>query len=193
MSDSSADFIKSRPQRLCHMCGRCCRMSTTTYPYEELKARMENGEEGACDFLELFEPYPSIEAAREADSSIVDNIIKSLKSDDKYDESKLTFYRCRHIMDNNLCGIYLSRKKLCDNFPVSPWAVAPPGCGFEGWLFQKREEVKQKVRKLKESLLDFDLMLKEGKNPEQTEKIKEAIEKTQNIIDHYSKYGASDW
>jgi len=193
MSDTSDDFVKSRPQRLCHMCGSCCRISTTSLPYEELKALADEGQKGAIDFLEIFEPYPSIEAAREVNAGIVDNIVDSLKEDDKYNEKKLTFYRCRHIMENNLCGIYQNRKTLCDRFPSSPWAITPPGCGFEGWLFQKREEIKQKVRKLKESLLDFDVMLKEQQDPVQIKKIQEAIEKTQDIINYYSKYGSSDW
>lgn len=193
MIETRDEFITSRPQRLCHMCGRCCKMSTTPNTYEELKAQMAQGHPGASDFLELFEPYPSIEAARKVDAEIVDNIINSLKADEKYDEKNLTFYRCRHIMDNNLCGIYQNRKKLCDNFPVSPWAVAPPGCGFEGWLFLKREERKQRIRKLKENLLDFDLMLKDPINEKDRGKILEAIEKTKDIIDYYSRYGSEDW
>jgi len=193
MGDSIDDFAKSRPQRLCHMCGKCCRMSTTPYSYEELTTQVEQGEQGAIDFLEIFEPFPSIEAARESNAEIVDNIIMGLKETDNYDEKKLTFYKCRYILDNNLCGIYQNRKRLCDRFPSSPWAVTPPGCGFEGWLFMKREERKQKVRKLKESLLDFDLMLKHGQPPEKAEKINEAIRKTNDIIDFYAKYGSADW
>ena len=193
MSDTTDDFIKSRPQRLCHMCGRCCRLSTTPYSYEELKAQVAEGHPGASDFLELFEPYPSIEAARECDAAIVDNIIAGLKEVDKYDEKTLTFYRCRHIMDNNLCGIYLNRKELCDRFPSSPWAVAPPGCGFEGWLFMKREERKARIRRLKESILDFEIMREENSTPEQVVKINAAIEKTNDIIAFYSKYGSADW
>lgn len=193
MSDTSEDFIKSRPQRLCHMCGRCCRMSTTPLPYEELKAKAEEGHEGAIDFLELFVPYPSLEVAREADAEIVDNIINNMKKDGIYDEKKLTFYRCQHIMENNLCGIYQDRKKLCDRFPSSPWAVFPPGCGFEGWLFQKREERKQKIRKFKENIMDFEIMLGKEQDPAQIAKINEAIEKTKSIIEFYSKYGSSDW
>jgi len=193
MSLSDKEFVRTRPQRLCKMCGKCCRMSTTPYSYEELQASVAEGHRGAIDFLEIFEPYPSIEEARKHDAEIVDNIIKNLKADGKFDEKKLTFYRCRHIMDNNLCGIYLDRKILCDNFPSSPWAVAPPGCGFEGWLFQKREEVKQKVRKLKEDLLDFELLLKEEQSPERTTKLKDAIEKTKDIINYYAKYGSADW
>ena len=193
MSKANEDFINSRPQRLCKMCGRCCRLSTTPYPYEELKAKVAEGTQGAMDFLELFEPYPSIDAAREADAAIVDNIIKGLKEDDNFVEEKLTFYRCRHIKDDNLCGIYLNRKELCDRFPSSPWAVAPPGCGFDGWLFQKREERKQKVRHLKENILDFEIMLEKEQVPEQIAKINEAIEKTKEIIGYYSKYGSQDW
>lgn len=193
MDKISNEYLDSRPQRLCRMCGKCCRLSTTSYSYEELKALAEQGQRGAIDFLDIFEPYPSIEAAREESPEIVDNIINSLKVDDKYDEKKISFFKCRYIMDDNLCGIYLNRKELCDRFPSSPWAVVPPGCGFEGWLFQKREEEKKKIRKLKENILDLEVLRREVNNPEQIKRIDEAIGQTNSIIKSYEKYGSADW
>lgn len=187
------DFFKSRPQRLCHMCGKCCRVSTTAYSYEELKKLASQGEEGAIDFLKIFEPYPSIEEAKKYGEKTVNNIINGLKENDAYDENNLTFYRCRYITDNNLCSIYENRPELCDRFPSSPWAVVPPGCGFEGWLFQQREFKKQQVRKLKEYLLDVETMLLDLKDLEQIEKTKEAIEKVKKTIEFYGKYGSADW
>lgn len=188
----NSDFVNSRPQRLCRCCGRCCRVATTSIPYEELKHRCANNEQEAIDFLEIFEPYPSIEAAKTADKEIVENIINRLKNDGR-DYSNLTFYRCKYIQDNNLCGIYDERKNLCKIFPNSPWAVVPPGCGFEGWLFLKREEVKQRIRKLKENQLYFRLKLQHASDSEQIKALKDAIKSIDDIVMQYEVFGASDW
>lgn len=193
MSEGKNDFIESRPQRLCTMCGRCCRVSTTYIPYEKLKSMAEQGDIGALDFLEIFEPYESTEAARAVDKSTVDNILTAIQDDDIWQENDITFYRCRYILDDNLCGIYQNRKELCSRCPSSPWAVVPPGCGFEGWLFQKREEIKQKIRKQKENLLLAQTFLKEATTPEQIARINMTIDNIKKTIDSYAKYGSANW
>lgn len=185
-------FIEFRPQRLCLMCGKCCRLATTAVTYKELLMMVENGDEGAKDFLSIFEPYPSIDAAKEAHPKTVNNILGNLKYSPEI-ITEVTFYKCKYILDNNLCGIYENRPELCERFPSSPWAVIPPGCGYEGWLFKSREEIKQKIRKQKETLLEFKAELKKGKSPEMTKKLEEAIEKIKDIVKAYAKYGSEDW
>lgn len=175
------------------MCGKCCRVVTTSRTYEELCAARDAGDEGAIDFLSLFEPYSSIEEAKKISKETVENVTNALKENEIYDESKLTFYKCRYIQDDNLCGRYKNRLALCDNFPGTPWAVVPPGCGFEGWLFQQREEKKQQVRKLKENLLSLDVMLKECDNTEQMKRILDTKDKLKHTISMYAKYGGNDW
>ncbi len=185
--------MKQRPQSLCNMCGRCCRLATTPVPYDELLKLVEEGEQGAIDFLSIFEPYPSIEAAREQDPTAVDNIIHELKEFGKYEEDKTTFYRCKYISDDNLCGNYENRPELCHRFPSSPYAVVPPGCGFEGWLFWMQEEDKQKVRRSKEQLIELQLLRKKTSDEELINKISAVEEKVQRTIDNYKKYGADFW
>ena len=75
MGSYEENYLAKRPQHLCHMCGKCCRVVTTSTPYAQLKSMAESGDKGATDFLSLFEPYPSIEAARNVDADVVDNII----------------------------------------------------------------------------------------------------------------------
>ena len=190
MDNYEKNYISQRPQELCLMCGRCCRVAATTTPYEEL-VKMED--KGAKDFLSIFEPYESIDAAREVDSAIVDNILERFDIKEKIAKDQLTFYRCKYIQDNNLCGKYQDRPVLCKHFPASPWAIVPPGCGFEGWLFLKREEIKQKIRKVKEELIEMELLKRKVQDKETLEKIDTVVKKMHASIEHYAKYGAKDW
>jgi Fe-S-cluster containining protein len=185
------EFIKNRPARLCKRCGRCCKTSTTSVPYEELLKLKEQGNESAADFLNVFEPYPSIEAAREDSPDVVDNIVSYINNPS--DMEKLTFYRCKHLLENNLCEKYEARPELCDAFPASPWAVIPPECGYEGWLFQEKEKIKQNIRKQKEILLQLKILLKTVKEEEDLNKINANIEKIEKNIKKYSKYGSANW
>lgn len=193
MSGYEENYLDKRPQELCKMCGRCCQMSTTSKSYEELKSLAESGDKGALDFLEIFEPYDSVEQAREIDSDTVDNIISMLSLDGKLDEKNLTFYHCRYLKEDNLCSIYTERKDLCKHFPSSPWAIVPPKCGFEGWLFAKREEIKQKVRKEKEELVELNLLKEKTTDASSLDKIELVIQKINRNIDMYAKYGSRDW
>lgn len=186
------NYLEKRPQSLCKMCGRCCRMVTIPQPYEEVQKLAAEGHEGAIDFLKLFEPYESIEEARKIDASMVDNVIRLQKQDGKpYDN--LRFYHCRFILDNNLCGNYKDRPALCNHFPSTPWAIVPPGCGFEGWLFWKREDIKQKVRKEKEELIELSLLKKKTNDKETLDKIELVQQKLQRNIEMFKKYGSEDW
>lgn len=182
------DFINSRPQRLCKMCGTCCRVVALPKSYKELQELAKNGDKEAMDFLELFEPYLSVDEARKVSPETVDNILEYYNED-----CECIFYKCRFILDNNLCSRYENRKEVCNRFPSTAWAVAPPGCGYEGWLFQKKEEIKQYVRRKKECKLEFEAMLKETDDSAKIEKLLEGIKKIDCIIEMFSKYGSKDW
>lgn len=193
MSSYEENYLAKRPQHLCHMCGKCCRVVTTSLSYTELKQMEQDGDKGAVDFLSLFVPYDSIESARNVDAGVVDNIINRLKSDGSFDEKKITFYGCKYLQDNNLCSRYETRLDLCKHCPSTPWSVVPPGCGFEGWLFWQREEIKQKIRKSKEELLELKLLRMRTKDENTLQKINIVEHKIQRGIDFYKKYGSENW
>lgn len=190
-------FIENRPQELCKMCGMCCRCVSIPIPYDELKQMQENGDEAAMDFLELFVPYDSFEAIPNVDKGTAENIINSLKfgtlPGDEEILPNITFYRCRYIKDDNLCGIYQNRKELCDRFPSTAWAVHPPGCGFTDWLAEQREDIKQKIRQQKENLTIAQKLFDEAITDEQKERINQTINNIKNTIEAYAKYGSADW
>lgn len=193
MSSYEENYLAKRPQHLCHMCGKCCRVVTTSISYAELKQMEQDGDKGAVDFLSLFVPYDSIESARNVDAGVVDNIINRLKSDGSFDEKEITFYGCKYLQDNNLCSRYETRLDLCKHCPSTPWSVVPPGCGFEGWLFWQREEIKQKIRKSKEELLELKLLRMRTKDENTLQKINIVEHKIQRGIDFYKKYGSENW
>lgn len=193
MSSYEENYLAKRPQHLCHMCGKCCRVVTTSLSYAELKQMEEDGDKGAVDFLSLFVPYDSIESARNVDAGVVDNIINRLKSDGSFDEKEITFYGCKYLQDNNLCSRYETRLDLCKHCPSTPWSIVPPGCGFEGWLFWQREEIKQKIRKSKEELLELKLLRMRTKDENTLQKINIVEHKIQRGIDFYKKYGSENW
>lgn len=193
MSSYEENYLAKRPQHLCHMCGKCCRVVTTSLSYAELKQMEQDGDKGAVDFLSLFVPYDSIESARNVDAGVVDNIINRLKSDGSFDEKEITFYGCKYLQDNNLCSRYETRLDLCKHCPSTPWSIVPPGCGFEGWLFWQREEVKQKIRKSKEELLELKLLRMRTNDENILKKIASVEHKIQRGIDFYKKYGSENW
>lgn len=193
MGNYEENYLAKRPQHLCHMCGKCCRVVTTSVPYNELQKKSLEGEKGAQDFLSLFVPYPSIEAARQVDAEVVDNIINRLRIDGRVDEKEITFYGCKYLQNNNLCSRYETRLDLCKHCPSTPWSIVPPNCGFEGWLFWQREEIKQKVRKSKEELLELKLLELKTKDKTVLEKIKIVEQKINRNIDLYKKYGSENW
>lgn len=193
MGSYEENYLSKRPQSLCKMCGKCCRVVTTSTPYRELKKMADSGDKGAIDFLSIFIPYESVDAAREVDEGVVNNIINMLSLDGKYNENEVSFYYCKYLLDNNMCSNYENRPTLCRHFPSTPWAIVPPGCGFEGWLFAKREEDKQKVRKAKEELLELKLLRMRTRDDETLKKISIVEQKIQRNIDLYKKYGSENW
>lgn len=192
MTSYEESYLDKRPQSLCKMCGKCCRFVTIPQTYEEVQRLASEGHEGAKDFLKLFVPYASVEEARKIDAETVDNVIRLHKQDGKYD-ANLKFYHCRFIREDNLCGNYENRPVLCNHFPSTPWAIVPPNCGFEGWLFGRREEIKQKVRKEKEELIELKLLKQKTHDAETIAKIELVEQKLQRNIDMFKKYGSEDW
>ena len=105
----------------------------------------------------------------------------------------MTFYGCKYLGKDNLCTRYESRLDLCKHCPSTPWSIVPPGCGFEGWLFWQREEIKKKIRLEKEEILDLKLLRLKTTNEEVLKKITLVEHKIQKSIDLYKKYGSENW
>lgn len=147
---------------MCHKCGKCCRSATTYNSYAKLQEMVAAGEQEAIDFLEIFEPYDSIEDARQVEPEQVEQVMKVIESRDDMDANDVTFYHCRYVSPEGLCTIYERRPRCCREAPAHGWSVMPPGCGFEGWQFEQREKQKRMIRDLKTSAYIMEQMSPDG-------------------------------
>ncbi len=184
MSENTGFLWERRPQNLCKKCGKCCRIATTTKSYDELQKLAAENDQGAIDFLELFEPYESIEDAMLVDKEQVEHI--------GYDENT-TFYRCRFLQKNNLCSRYDTRKDLCRHCPSTAFAIVPPDCGFKDWLEEEKFKIINKVRALKKEKFMYQQELLKDCSDNKRLMLNKLISTIDTYINNYSKYGSHEW
>lgn len=100
-------------------------------------------------------------------------------------KENITFCKCK-FLSNNLCT-NPNKPQECIDYPKSPFAFLNEDCGYTGDIFLKNESVKQKVRKLKEEILDYQTRLK---NEPSLQKI---IDNHEAFINKYKSYGSDNW
>ena len=194
ISNEPVVYTSDFPQHLCNMCGKCCKAITTPYTYEELVELANQGQEEARVFVEIFVRYNSVDEARAAVPDHVENILRQLrKNSPNLDESKVTFYYCPHLTEDNKCSVHATRPDCCRRAPRNGWSLFPPDCGFKGWQFQHKEKVKFSVRKLKEYLLELELLPDDFVLIERNKTVKEMKDFIKNKIKPWQKYGADLW
>lgn len=193
MEEGKKEQNNNFPQYLCKMCGKCCKSITTEYSYEELEEMTRKGSESARVFIDLFKPYSSIEEAKKYVPEQIEQVLKELGQNENFDINKITFYYCPHLSNDNKCEIYETRPECCRRAPNNPWSCMPPGCGFEGWLFEEREKIKKEIRKLKEYLVAAEAVAEDGIVPGKGVSIKDLRKIVEEKIRPYEKYGSRLW
>jgi len=193
--DSSEDSPKAPLPDLCHKCGRCCRSATTYNSYVKLQDMAANGNEEAIRFLEVFEPYESVEAARQVEPEQVAHVVDIVTNNPDMSLEELTFYHCRFVTPEGLCGIYETRPNCCRRAPMNGWSAMPPGCGFTGWQFEQREMHKRMIRNLKTSAYWMEQLSPDGvTHPTKPEVTLEALKaRIDEKIQPWRRYGAAYW
>jgi Fe-S-cluster containining protein len=192
--DEGRQSLDPLPQGVCNQCGRCCRSATTYYPYKKLLEMVEQGEKEAIDFLEIFEPYSSIEEARKVVPEQVNHVFEVIKRRGDINPEDVTFYKCRYINDQNLCTVYERRPRCCREAPRHGWSAMPPGCGFEGWQFDQREKQKKLIRTLKESLHIMEMLSPDGKTmPTRDVPLDDLRQVVKDKIKPWRRFGADLW
>ena len=146
----------------CNHCGKCC--SSIAVDFTQGIMFRDGIQKIDTDFFSLLEPF-----------SKKDNIM---------------FCKCK-FLKNNLCTND-KKPEICINYPSSPFAFLPDNCGFYGEIFQKKEEIMQKIRKLKEEILHYETLLPLASKEEKRE-YTVIIEKHKKFISKYKPYGSENW
>lgn len=179
---------------LCHKCGRCCRSATTHNSYVKLQELVAQGDSEAIAFLEIFEPFESIEAAQAVVPEQVNRVIEEVKSRQDMNLEELTFYHCRYVTEEGMCGIYERRPRCCSEAPYHGWSMMPPGCGFEGWQFEQRERQKAEIRKLKEIQFQMETLSPDGvRTATGSMTLDELRDKVNQALDPWKTFGSYYW
>lgn len=139
----------TKPQ-CCNLKAACCSVAVPSVPVDALFAQAAAGDETCRDFLSVFIPHESPEAAKAFYTqdpehvTRVLNIVRNRKTKASLSENDVVFYHCRNLGENNLCQIYEDRPAFCRDYPASPMAILVKGCGYESWV----EACKQKLASL---------------------------------------------
>lgn len=100
------------------------------------------------------------------------------------------FYTCKYLSNDNLCT-KPEMPEACKKFPETPLAFIPEQCGYSGEIFIKSEALKQKIRKYKEEILNYETLI--IANPKEKNCYKKIISTLNNHIKKYEKYGSLNW
>lgn len=136
----------------CKMTGLCCRVASPSLPVIELIKKAAEGDSFARAFLNIFQPYKSIDEARAISPEVVEkSLIQAEKSSKFKSKDQVVFFRCRFLEGDNKCLVYEDRPQLCRDYPDTPFIVMPPGCGFEEWS----KECKNKYSEMAKDLENY--------------------------------------
>lgn len=100
------------------------------------------------------------------------------------------FYSCKFLSDNNKCTLK-EKPSVCINFPSTALALVPDGCDCAGDIFVKNEELKRKIRKIKEEILDYETMIANG--DKDSASYKKIIENLTRFVTKYKDFGSDFW
>ena len=159
MSDAAWDRILGVPKpSSCNLKAACCSVAVPSVPVTELFRLAAAGDETCRDFLSVFLPHASPQAAKdfypEGPEHIdrVLSIVRKGKTKTEVAESSVVFYHCRFLGENRLCRIYEDRPQFCRTYPASPMSILIKGCGYESWI----EACKQKLAELGYEVVEPD-------------------------------------
>ena len=156
-------YNRSMKSDLCLKCGKCCQKITV-------------------DFTNNIIYKDGIEVLNDTWKSMLLPVEKI---------GNYTICKCKYI-SANLCT-NVEKPVECKSFPSSPFAFIPENCGYDGEIFLKREKIMQRIRKLKEEILHYSILIETSSHKREIEQYKKIIANYQKIVDNYKLYGSIDW
>lgn len=156
-------IIKYMDKMFCIKCGECCRKIPVDF---ERGLMYRDGIQNLTDeFKKMLSP-------------VVNN-------------GEISYCICKYLR-GNLCS-NPNKPDICTNYPSSPFAYLPDGCVQAGNVFIESEKIKQRIRKLKEEIIDYNILIGTVTNKFERNGLMKIIKRHQQFIDKYSEYGSNDW
>lgn len=128
----------------------CCSVAVPSVPLEQLFLLAAQGDETCRDFLSVFIPHKSHEAAKRFYKTAPEHVdrvlrlVQGQKTKASLQTRDVVFYHCRNLGPDGLCRIYEDRPAFCRDYPSSPMNILVKGCGYEAWV----EACKEKLAEL---------------------------------------------
>ena len=165
---------------MCVNCGCCCRLIPVDW---ESKILLRDGIELLdSDFEDYLIPISRTEAC-----GINEDFVKNVQN--MY--PNVQFFSCKYISRFNRCT-NINPHKFC-NFPSTAFATIPENCNYAGEIFLKNEAIKQKIRKLKEEIIDYEAQIATSRDKKEIDHLKKIIIYHQKFIGKFKIYGAKNW
>ena len=130
-------LLESKNKYKCACCAMCCKLACSEFSQQELLDKANNGDRFAKQFISVFVPYETKDAAKSVFPEYIDLLEKTHESD-------VYFYHCPKVTEDNKCGDYENRPQICRDFPDNPLALLPKFCAYVKW----KEEVQEDALKL---------------------------------------------
>ena len=164
----------------CKFCGMCCKLIPVK---GEERILVRDGFQMPDDeFINSLKPLSDEEAL-----NINENYVKTVQN--MFEDVK--FYSCKYLTADNKCFIENNKPSFCKSFPSSPLALVPDECGYLGDIFIKNEELKRKIRMIKQDILDYKTLIEMGdKDSKSYTKI---IDNLSRFVKKYEDFGSNDW
>lgn len=150
--------LMKMPQTLCKQRGICCKVATFkgSLGYEEIEVLANQSDspaqEQAKDFISIFLPYKDQDQVREIASEFVDRV-RALATSKGQDADRISFFKCRYVLESGRCGIHEDRPMGCRMYPFPHKdTIYHPGCGFEAQGVENWNRIETIIEFLETSL-----------------------------------------
>lgn len=133
----------------CNLMAACCSVAVPSIPVDELFEQAAQGNETCRDFLSVFIPHLSHEAAKDfypEQPEYIDRILARVATQStkaQLEPESVVFYHCRYLNEERHCTVYEDRPQFCRDFPSSPMNILVKGCGYQGWVDACKEKLRQ--------------------------------------------------
>ena len=162
----------------CNGCGLCCELIPVKNGDNVL---VRDGFQILDEEFRSFLIKVETEQAKEIDLNYTTRILELFPDAE--------FFRCRYFKENQC--VITEKHPLCRNFPSSPLAIVPEECACVGEVFVKNEELRRRIRKIKEEILDYETLISAG--DKDSSSYKKIIENLNRFVAKYKDFGSENW